>query len=173
MAVAFCSLGTGTLLLALLLHRMVAGARVGPALLGLGAPLSFVSAFVHADPSNATTATTHGQIHILTGVATFVLMVTAMFTMVRPLRRNPPWRLFGRLTLGWAIAALLCFFLIPTVGATYFGLAQRIFLGTLISWTLAASWCGHRIAQKAAIASPVNGARSARLDTATPQQISP
>ena len=152
MTVAFCSLGTGTLLLTLLLRRMVPGAKVGPALLFVGAPLSVVSAFVHADPSTATTATTHGQIHILAGLVTFVLMITAMFVLVRALRRNEQWRPFGAATLGWSIAAVGAFLLIPTVGETYFGLAQRIFLGTLLSWTLTVAWCAGRIARRASTA---------------------
>lgn len=149
MTVAFCSLGTGTLLLTLLLRRMVPGARIGPALLFVGAPLSVLSAFVHADPSSATTPTTHGQIHILAGLVTFVLMISAMVALVRALRRNQQWRPFGAITLAWSIAAVGAFLLIPTVGEAYFGVAQRVFLGTLLSWTLTVAWYGGRSARQA------------------------
>lgn len=139
MAVAFCCLASGSLLVALVIRRTVRGARVGPLLLAAASALTFVSAFVHADPSAATRTTTHGQIHILAGIATFVLIISAMFALVRVLRRDEHWHSFGRATLVWAVVAVLAFLSIPTMDAAYFGLAQRIFLGVLLSWCLAAA----------------------------------
>jgi small-conductance mechanosensitive channel len=143
MAIAFCSLGTGTLLLASTLRRVATHPRVAPMLIAISGLLSFVSAFVHADGPNAAT-TTHGQIHQFVGVATFVLMIAGMFALVRSLRRDPAWRAIATPTLGWAVAAVAGFLLIPLSGSTYFGLAQRIFLAIILSWALTISLYAHR-----------------------------
>jgi len=100
------------------------------------------AAFVHADGSGPTT--THGQIHQFVGVATFLLIIAAMFTLVRPFRRDPVWRSIATPTLAWAIAAVACIFLVPISGAAYFGVAQRILLATLLSWLLTVSLHAHR-----------------------------
>jgi uncharacterized protein DUF998 len=141
MAVAFCSLGTGTLVLAAMLRRLEPAPRIGPALIALSGLLSYVSAFVHADGPQATT-TTHGTVHQAVGIVTFILMITGMFALVRPFRRDPRFHSFARPTLVWAIAAIGGFFLIPLVGSAYFGVAQRIFLGIILSWALAVSILG-------------------------------
>jgi len=89
---------------------------------------------VHADGPHS--STTHGQIHQAVGIVTFVLMIAGMFALVRPFRHD---RRFGGLatpTLVWAVAAVGGFFLIPLSGAAYFGVAQRIFLGIILSWAL-------------------------------------
>jgi hypothetical membrane protein len=138
MAVAFCSLGTGTLFLAAMLRRLESAPRIGPALIAVSGLLSYVSAFVHADGPQAAT-TTHGTIHQAVGIVTFILMITGMFALVRPFRGDPRFHSFARPTLVWAIAAIGGFFLIPVVGSAYFGVAQRIFLGIILSWALAVS----------------------------------
>jgi hypothetical protein len=134
MAIAFCSLGTGTLFLAGMLRRLDALPRIAPCAFAAAGLLSYVSAFVHADGPHG--STTHGQIHQTVGIVTFVLMIAGMFALVRPLRRD---RHFGGLatpTLVWAFAAVGGFFLIPVSGTAYFGLAQRIFLAIILSWAL-------------------------------------
>jgi hypothetical protein len=137
MAIAFCSLATGTLLLAAMLRRLESDPRLGPALVALSGVLSYVSAFAHADGPNTTT--THGQIHQVAGIATFILMIASMFAIVRPLRRDSRFRVLATPTLVWAIAAVGGFFLIPISGNADFGLAQRIFLAIVLSWALTAS----------------------------------
>ena len=143
MAIAFCSLGSGALLLTVILRRIATRPRVAPALLAISGLLSFVSAFVHADGSGPTT--THGRIHQFVGIATFILMIAGMFSLVRPLRRDPAWRSAAMPTLAWALAAVAGFFLIPISGNAYFGIAQRIFLAVLLSWALTISLRASRL----------------------------
>jgi Protein of unknown function (DUF998) len=143
MAVAFCALGTGTLLLAQTLRHMDTHPRVAPTLIATSGLLSFVSAFVHADGPNAPT-TTHGQIHQSVGIATFVLMIAGMFALGRSLRRDPAWHPIARPTRLWAFGAVVGFLLIPLSGSAYFGLGQRIFLAVLLSWALAISLYARR-----------------------------
>ncbi|MGZ4416145.1 MAG: DUF998 domain-containing protein [Gaiellaceae bacterium] len=142
MTIAFCSIGIGSLLIALALRRIAAHPRVAPALLATAGLLSFVSAFVHADGSSATT--THGRIHQFVGVATFILIIAAMFSLVRAFGRDPAWRPIATPTFAWAVTAVACFFLIPISGNAYFGVAQRIMLATFISWQLTISLYAHR-----------------------------
>jgi hypothetical protein len=134
MAIAFCALATGTLFLAALLRRLDSAPRVGPALIAASGMLGYVSAFVHADGPNTTT--THGQIHQAVGIVTFVLMIAGMFALVRPFRRDAHFAALATPTLVWAAAAVGGFFLIPLSGNAYFGVAQRIFLGIILSWAL-------------------------------------
>lgn len=138
MAIAFCSLGSGTLFLAALLRRLDAPPRIAPWLIGASGVLSYVSAFVHADGENAAT-TTHGQIHQGVGIATFILMIAGMFALVRPFRHDSRFRALATPTLVWAFAAVGGFFLIPLSGSAYFGVAQRIFLAIILSWALTVS----------------------------------
>jgi hypothetical protein len=146
MAIAFCSIGTGSLFIAVALRRIATHPRVAPALLAVSGLLSFVSAFVHADGSGPTT--THGQIHKLAGIATFILITAAMFSLIRAFRRDPAWRPIATPTLAWALIAVASFFLIPISGNAYFGVAQRIMLATLISWLLTISLYAHREEQQ-------------------------
>jgi peptidoglycan/LPS O-acetylase OafA/YrhL len=137
MTIAFCSLGTGTLLLARTLRDLHPRPRIAPALIAISGLLSYGSAFVHADGSGPTT--THGQIHQGLGIATFILMISGMFALSRAFRRDPAWRSFARPTLIWAVAAVAAFFLIPLSGSAYFGVAQKIFLAVILSWALTTS----------------------------------
>ena len=132
MAIAFCSLGTSTLLLALVLRRL--GTRVAPWLIGASGLLSYGSAFVHADGNGPTT--THGQIHQALGITTFILMIVGMFSTVRAFRRNPEWQSFATPTLVWACGSIVAFFGIPLSGSAYFGVAQRIFLTVILGWAV-------------------------------------
>ena len=143
MTIAFAPMGVGTLLLALLLLR-TAGALVAPLLLSAAGLLDFVSASFHTDPGNVTT-TMHGRIHNTAGIATFALFVVAIFAATRSFRRHAAWRPFAPLTLAWAICAVGTFFLIPALGNAHFGLAQRIFVATWLSWSLAAAAFARRL----------------------------
>lgn len=134
MAIAFCSLGTGTLFLAAMLRRLDRRPRVAPYLIAASGLLSYVSAFVHADGPHG--STTHGQIHQTVGIVTFVLTIAGLFALVRAFRHDPLFRSFATPTLVWALAAVGGFFLIPVSGAAHFGVAQRIFLGIILSWAV-------------------------------------
>jgi len=134
MAIAFCSLATGTLFLAAMLRRLEPPTRVGPVLIACSGLLSYVSAFVHADGQNGTT--THGQIHQGVGVATFILLIAGMFSLVRPFRRDPRFHALATPTLIWGLCAIGGFFAIPLSGNAYFGVAQRVFLAIILSWAL-------------------------------------
>jgi hypothetical protein len=140
MAIAFCSLGTGTLFLAAMLRRLDAPPRVAPWLIGVSGLLSYVSAFVHADGPHGTT--THGQIHQAAGIVTFVLMISGMFALVRAFRRDERFSALATPTLVWAFAAVGGFLLIPISGSAYFGVAQRIVLAIILSWALTVSMRG-------------------------------
>jgi hypothetical protein len=146
MAIAFCSIGTGSLLAALVLRQIAMHPRVGPALVAVAGLLSFVSAFVHADGSGPTT--THGRIHQFVGIATFILILAAMFSLVRALRSTPAWRRLATPTLAWAFAAVTCFFLVPISGTAYFGVTQRLMLATFISWQLTVCIHAHRVGHR-------------------------
>ena len=141
MAIAFCSLGTGTLFLAAMMRRLDAPPRIAPYLIAVSGLLSYVSAFVHADGPHG--STTHGQIHQAVGIVTFILMISGMFALVRPFRRDCRFRGLATPTLVWACAAVGGFFLIPLSGAAYFGVAQRIFLAIILSWALTVA--AHRL----------------------------
>jgi hypothetical protein len=146
MMIAFCSSGIGTLLVALMLRRIDTHPRIAPTLLAVAGLLSFVSAFVHADGSGPTT--THGQIHQAVGIATFLLIIVSIFSLVRAFRRDPAWRPLAVPTLAWALAAVAGFFLVPIMGAADFGVAQRILLGTCLSWVLTVSLWGRRLERR-------------------------
>lgn len=146
MAIAFCSIGIGTLLIALALRRIAAHPRVAPALLAISGLLSFVSAFVHADGSGPTT--THGKIHQFVGIATFILVIAAMFGLVRVFRRDPAWRRISTPTLAWALTAVASLLLVPVSGSADFGVAQRVMLAIFISWQLTVSLFAHRTEQR-------------------------
>jgi hypothetical protein len=100
MAIAFCSLGTGTLLLAAMLRRLDTPPRAAPYLIAVSGLLSYVSAFVHADGPHG--STTHGQIHQAVGIVTFILMISGMFAVVRPFRRDSRFLSLATPTLVWA-----------------------------------------------------------------------
>jgi hypothetical protein len=143
MAVAFCSIGIGTLLLALIIRGGPTKPRVAPALLAAAGLLSFVSAFVDADPSSGAT-TTHGEIHKLAGILTFVLIIVTMFLLARAFRRDPFWQRLATPTRAWALAALASSFLPSVSGDAYFGLAQRVMVAVSLSWMLITTLYAYR-----------------------------
>jgi hypothetical membrane protein len=135
MNTAFCALGLGTLLLALTLKRTLPGMRVVPVLLAVTGLLDVASAIFHTNGDGP--ATTQSQIHMIAGISTFILFVVAIFLSSRSFRRDPAWQRLARPTIVWGIAAVATFFLIPILGNTYFGLAQRTFAATWITWAIA------------------------------------
>jgi hypothetical membrane protein len=137
MALAFTALAAGTFLLAVLLRR-TGGGVVAPLLLTLAAPLSLVSAVFRTDPVGAA-VTTHGEVHQAAGIATFVLMLAAMAVTSLRLRREPPWRGVVVPTFVLVLTGLVGFFLVPALGDARFGLAQRVLVGSFVTWMLVAA----------------------------------
>ena len=140
MALAFCSLGLGTLLHATLLRRTSRRSRVRTSLLRAAGLLSFVSAAFHTDLAGAAT-TTHGEIHNAAGIATFAVMITVMTTSIRRFREEPRWRELAWPTAALALTGLTGFLLVPLLGDAHFGVSQRILIASFLVWMLAgAGW---------------------------------
>lgn len=138
MLVAFICLGAGTLALAVVLRRELPRATTTPLTLVLAAALDVVSAFFHTNRTGEP-ATTTSTIHQVAGVSTFVLVVVAILAAVPALRRSPRWAPYAVPTACWSLACVAAFFLIPVLGEASFGLAQRIFVATWLSWMITAS----------------------------------
>jgi hypothetical protein len=151
MVVAFLSLGSGIALFARLLDRTCGRGRVIRWMLYAAAVLGgAISAFFHTDLTGDPT-TTHGTIHDDAGLAAFLIILISMYAASRLFRRETFWRAFAAPTLVWAVAATGAFFLFPALPA-HFGLAQRVFVGTFITWFLAASAYARRVAPSAEVA---------------------
>jgi hypothetical protein len=78
----------------------------------------------------------HGNIHNGAGLAAFLLILVAMLTASYRFRREANWRSHATTTTALATAGIVTFFLIPTLGNSHFGLAQRLFVGTFVAWIL-------------------------------------
>jgi hypothetical membrane protein len=142
MWIAFCSAGTGLLCLAVLQRRLVRNSRAAPALLASAALGAYVSAVFHADPEDATKTSLHDQIHQTASLLAFVALIVAMFVSSRRFRLDPSWQRLARPTLIWAICALATLLLtltLNTVEDSLFGLGQRIFIATWLSWAITTS----------------------------------
>jgi hypothetical protein len=137
MAVAFSALAVGTFLLAALLRR-TGGGVVAPLLLALAAPLSLVSAVFRTDPTGAA-LTGHRPVHHIAGIATIVVILVAMAVSSVRLRREPRWRGLVAPTVVLAFTGLVGFFLVPALGDARFGLAQRVLVGSFVTWMLLAA----------------------------------
>jgi hypothetical protein len=136
MALAFCGLGVGIFLLAVSIRRTSRKARVTPLLLVLASVLAGpVSAAFHTDRSGAK-ATLHGTIHDTAGLVAFLLILVAMITGAYRFRRESWWRSHAVPTAVFSVLGTITFFLIPTLGSTHFGLAQRLFIGAFVAWLL-------------------------------------
>jgi hypothetical protein len=136
MVFAFCGLGIGIVLLALVIFRTSRKARVTPLLLAVASVLAGpVSAAFHTDRTGAK-ITIHGNIHNGAGLAAFLLILVAMITAAYRFRHEAKWRSHAAPTTVLAALAIVTFFLIPVLGDSHFGLAQRLFVGTFIAWTL-------------------------------------
>jgi len=131
MAVAFVAFGVGTAAFGVGLHGATR-ARVAPVLLCLAGVADVVSAVFRADVG--TTHTLGGHIHEVTGMVTFALIVAAMVATVRPLNRLPGAAVLARATAVWVAGPVTTFFLIPILGDDRFGIAQRVFIATWLSW---------------------------------------
>lgn len=163
MVVAFLSLASGIALLALIFGRTLGRGRALRWPLFLAAVLAGpMSALFHTDLTGHP-ATTHGTIHNDSGLAAFLLMLAAMHVAGWVFRRQPVWRPLAVPTLVWAVAATGAFFLIPALPA-HFGLAQRIFVGTFVSWLLAVTAYARHMSLPTAAAPVAAGTASARTE---------
>jgi len=142
MTLAFVALGTGTVLIAITVRRLVR-ARVGPACLTLGGILTLLSAVFQADRDGAV-PTAHGQIHMALGLTNFLLVVTAMAACGLAFRRSASWRGFGTASILWAVLALAEIVAVSALPDAVFGIAQRCFLATCIAWMIATAALANR-----------------------------
>lgn len=140
MAVAFCALGSGTFLVAVLMRRTLHRAVVRPFLLTVAALCSVASAVFRTDATGAPT-TAHGQIHIAVGIASFLtLLMSLMICSVR-FRRESAWRPLTNVTRICTLLGVAGFLSVPVLGPANFGLSQRLLVGSLVGWMLiAAMW---------------------------------
>ena len=146
MIVAFCGLGVGIFLLAAIVFRTSAKARITPLLLAFASVLAGpVSAAFHTDRAGAKT-TLHGTIHNDAGLAAFLLILVAMVTAAYRFRHEPCWRRHATATVVFAALGIGTFFLIPVLGNDNFGLAQRLFVGTFVAWLLTTTAYARRMA---------------------------
>lgn len=136
MAIAFPAAGLGIIGFTALIRRTDPGAVAVPVLGIVSAVATILAAVFRADPENGTT--THGTIHELLGIVSFVTLVAAMFVCARRFRRVALWRAWAMPSLVWGIAGIATFLLVPTnlLGADHFGIAQRIFLAVWLSWPI-------------------------------------
>jgi hypothetical protein len=144
MVVAFLSLGAGIVAFATLLRRTCSGGRAVRVVLYLAAFLAGpVSAAFHTNRTGSA-STTQSEIHDTAGLTAFLLLLVAMVLASRLFAADPRWRVLAVPTRVWAAVAAVAFFLIPVVGDAHFGFVQRIFVGSFVSWLLAASgyWVG-------------------------------
>lgn len=136
MTVAFTLLGLGILVLAAGLRRQFPGALAGPLLLTLVGAFVMLSAVFETN-GQGVPATTASRIHEGVGVAAFVLVTVAMFVFAWRFRRDPSWRSFALPTLMWAIVTAAAFLAFPLLEEKAFGIAQRLFVATWLSWLVA------------------------------------
>jgi hypothetical membrane protein len=138
MNLAFVCLGSGMILVGVLIRRTIPRARVLPAMLGLGGILGILSGVFNTNGDGPPTLVS--RIHVTVGISLFVLMIFTMATAAVTFQRSPHWRPFALPTAIWALAGLGTFFLVPLLGDPRFGLAQRAFVATWLSWLIAVAW---------------------------------
>jgi hypothetical protein len=156
MVVAFLGLGCGLAVTGEMVRRTsttMSGRWLLPALFYVAAiPAGPMSAFFHTDRSGAT-RTAHGRIHDSAGIIAFVSVLVALYVASYVFGREPSWRPFARTTRAWALVATGAFVSIPLM-PDHFGLGQRLYVGTFVSWMLLIAWRGLRSGEPAAEVSP-------------------
>jgi hypothetical protein len=78
-----------------------------------------------------------------------MLIIAAMFVLVRTLRGDVSYGPLVTPTRICAFAALASFFLISFSGDAYFGVAQRILIGISLTWMLTTSLIAYRLERRA------------------------
>ena len=149
MWIAFCGAGTGLICLGILHRRLVERSRTAPVLLATAGLLACVSAVFHADPETATTTSLHDEIHQTASLIAFVLLIIAMFISSRRFRLDPRWQRLARPTLIWAICAVAALLLALALNnSSYFGVGQRIFILTWLTWAIVISAYARTVAAR-------------------------
>jgi uncharacterized protein DUF998 len=141
LVIGFYSLAVGTLLLAYVLGATLGSfAAVPVVLLAVDGVIGFVPAIFQTDGQHAA-LTTHGLLHNLGGLITFLLYVAVIVACAIQFRRSPYWRAAAPATRAWAIAGGVSFVLLLALGGlNLFGLGERIALAVFLSWMLYVSW---------------------------------
>lgn len=141
MDAGFLGLAAGTLLIAYAVARTLGSYKSVPVvLLAIAGLLGFIPAFVPTDP-NGVTPTTHGMVHNLNGLATFVLYVAAMITAAFTFRRSLYWQPLQRTTAVFAGLGVIAFLLLLGLGAaSLFGLGERVAIAVWVAWLLVVAW---------------------------------
>ena len=136
MTLAFLSLGTGTLLLALVVRRLVTRAIFGPGFLLAGGCTTLLSAVFRTDAENASSSL-HGTIHMALGLGSFVLVISAITACSISFLRSRSHRRLGVASAVWALAAFSAIVLTFALPQSLFGVGQRAFLAAAVSWMAA------------------------------------
>lgn len=141
LVIGFFSLAVGTLLLAYVLGATIGSFRALPVvLLAVDGLIGFLPAVFQTDGQHAA-LTTHGLIHNLGGLITFLLYVGTIAACAFQFRHSPYWSPVAVATRSWAIAAVASFVVLLVLGGlNLFGLGERIALAAFLSWMLYASW---------------------------------
>ncbi len=135
MTLAFLALGTGTLLVGILIRRLIPRAIVGPLLLAAGACTTLLSAVFQTDAEGAS-STLHGTIHIALGLGSFVLVIASIAACAVSFLRSQERRRMGIVSALWAAAAFAGVVLTVVLPESLFGIGQRVFLTVAITWML-------------------------------------
>jgi hypothetical membrane protein len=162
MNIAFVCLGSGMILVGVLIRRTIPHARALPAMLGLGGLLGILSGVFNTNGDGPPTLAS--RIHVTVGISLFILMIFTMAAASVTFQRSPQWRAFARPTAIWALAGLGAFFLVPLLGDPRFGLAQRTFVATWLSWLIAVAWRAADVNQPADI--DTSGPETSRTEPA-------
>lgn len=150
MDVGFVALALGTIAVAYVLARTLGTYGSLPViLLAAAGVLGFIPAFVPTDPSGVA-PTTHGMIHNLNGLVTFILYVGAMIAAAFGFRHSAFWQPLRRTTSVFAGLGVVSFLLLLGLGAAnLFGLGERLAIAVWIAWLLVIAWRGFSHAELA------------------------
>lgn len=132
MDAAFFVFAIGSFALAFGLYQAVRGAVVAPLLLTVASVLWFLLGIFRTGPGG-----TEATIHFAVALTSFLLIVAVMFLFARRFHGDARWRPFALPTLVWATIVVGAFLLIPILGGGLFGVSERVFIGSWVSWLLA------------------------------------
>jgi hypothetical protein len=146
MTAAFLALGCGSWALVLSIPRILAPAarsRIGLVLLATAATGTLLSAVFRTDPPGAAQTTT-GMLHEQVGLVTFVCLVIGILLFSLRFKGDPRWPAIPRVSLALALVALVLFLFTFATNAVdgldgWFGIAQRLFIATVLAWQLVVS----------------------------------
>ncbi|MGN6721419.1 MAG: DUF998 domain-containing protein [Marmoricola sp.] len=151
MVLAFCGLAVGIAALAAVIRTQSLKARAVPIILAVAAVLAGpLSAGFHTDRTGAPT-TWHGTLHNDAGLGAFLLLLAAMLISSFAFSRDPFWKGHVIATRVLTVAAVISFFLIPVLGQDHFGLSQRLFVGSFVSWLIVSAVYASRSERRLAI----------------------